>query len=692
MAFTLEELRAAKSAAAQPIPPEPEAPAQPAASAKNSLGMLQAHKAKTMSGVNANMSVEPVKKPGMKLGSMKFPEGVTGRATDIGMNELMTHEPGFMQGAARLAIEVGAGVYGAGLASAPRAAALATRAVAAAPRVARAAVAAAPGVAKRVAVGAASGISEGMGSLVSELIDPSGNPVKAAITTGATGFVGEAALVPGFAKAYSKLREGGFALKEGARPVVQRLLKRGLPASPGFFSDKHWVQILDNVAAGSFAAGGKVKEIREAGARSIGADADNFIRSFKTYSDDVIDVENFAREIIRGDADAFRLTAKKKYGIIDEIVGGGYRVNVGPIEDALKARVKEFGGKSSVQPLLAEMQRLRDIGEIDALGTMSFETAADLRSGFLRLSRSGDELVSGKAAGLGKNIAPIVDRQMQEAIQRMSASGQFPGDDLLLRWREANAFWKEGTKTYNSRLIKAIAKDDPQALMRAIGDDPRKIRQVRDIVQASKEVTESGLTGPQVWKEMQGQMLTDAAAKSTSTIGDAEVLVGKKMVNLLLKKKEAFIEAFDKSGYDNAVKIFNELALAQGSAAETRLPGGIFIQLKQAQAAGKAIESVGLIFGYSSGLGPPEMAILAGPTVVANIMNSKPFTRWALLGLNPKTPPMQRIRAITQLMALGVKNGAEFIAAGEKETEPTREDAARAPLPAFLQGPSGGVQ
>lgn len=563
------------------------------------------------------------------------------------------------------------------------------------PPVGRALAVSFPRTARAVQSAPIAALGTGVGSLIAEIGDPRpGSPIGRAVTAGAFGATGEA-FVPGFARAGEALRRGGYALNKGAREVVENLVGKGQAVSPGFFSDNFAIQVMDNVASGSMFGGGRMRRAQLGGTQVMQEAAEDFIKTFRTFASDSTEVQTMTQELLAGRADAWRLVAKKKFGVIDDITDAGARVNVSALNAPISKARRLAGGEEATSEIAKEIARLEEVGSISRDGTMTFEAAADLRSWLLRIGRRSTEVVPGQAKTLGGNLAKSLDRQMEESFKGLLPDSGLPIAELKRAWREANAFWKTGIEDFNSTLVKTITKAEPRQVALAIRRNTANIRRVKRLLTegapgvkgADDVLTESGLTGKQVWNEIQGEILNDMAIKSMGEVADTPVFMGNKMLRALRTNEEQMTELLGKDGYDNAMKIFRQVQLAQGGAVEKNLPGKVFITFKQ---AGAVSEVGGMVMGVGSGASPEAFALLAGPATMGRLITSKPFTKWALLGLDPKTPTAKATRAITQMMAMALKEGATV-----EEVEPSPDEAvkSRRPIPPFLPatfaGPGG---
>ena len=599
---------------------------------------------------------------------------------------------------ARTAIEVGIGQLAAGPVGAATAL---TRSVGrgvalrAGERIARGVVRAAPNIARV-------GGGEAIGSLVAETFDPTGGEFDlqaAAERAAVTGLVGGTAelLVPGFSDAFNFLRNGGFQLVDGARPVVDKLMAEGAQvASPGFFSNSRFIQILDNIGSGSFFGGGKLAQAKRGGAEFFDDEVGAFMNAFQTFARGTIEVEKLAKDLILNGADAFRLVAKKKYGVIDELVGGGFNVDLNPLIKQLKTMEAEFGGGGATK-ILSEIDRIRGFGKVSDLNTVTFQTAADIRSKLLGLSREGNSIFAGEASKFGKRTSPTVTEQMEKAFKFASKEGLITEapEALIKRWKSANEFWKEGVGTFNTGLMARLAGESPSGLINAARNSPGAMRIMRNTIEGIEGkvlVQGKDVTGKQVWEQVQGQLLLDQATKA---LGRGEVVAdlvdGAKVVRAFKQKRELMEEAFGKEGFENVLNVFEHAALVQGKGQKKGLPGKMWIQLSQGTALAAGLPAAaGVFIGLGGAAGAATVAgfglIMFGPLAAASKFSKKSFTKWLLQGTDETITAEKRIRAMTQLVVLAREQG--FVIANTSQGERARAGQKQwTPGPAFLGGP-----
>jgi len=508
--------------------------------------------------------------------------------------------------------------------------------------------------AARHAPGIAAG--ETLGAKVSESFDPSppGEANIRALGTGAVGAAAEFLTVPAAAaRLFERLRRGGFGLEPEARQAVVEILQAGGKVSPGLFSTARWIDIVEEVSSGSLLGGGSVLLARESGADIQQAIARRFVQAFGTVGGREA-VEDLVREAFGRGVDIFRLAGKKMYQEVDRLTQGA-TVDITDLVKGLTVASEEFGNQGA-RKLLREVRKfvkpgksatqvgtgifdeagneiLKDVAAVAPDNRVSFAVAADIRSKLLSIGRVDGELIAGETARIGKRFSKLVDRAMDKTARGLKGKAHEA-------WREASRFWKRGSKVWNSRLIKALSKDEPRALLPALRNNTRNIKKLRG------ELTEAE------FENVKGLMISDIATRASDESGQ---IVGRRMLKQMQNQQEGLVEMLGFKGYRNMQKLFTRLELTQAKTAAEGVPGRMMIQLKQ---AGAVSQVGGVVIGTTTGIGAFPLFLVIGPEIAAKVMGKDAFVDWALLGLKPKAPPETILRAFTQMSALAVKEGA----------------------------------
>ncbi len=419
-------------------------------------------------------------------------------------------------------------------------------------------------------IGAA--VGGGAGSLASEPIDPSANPMQRAAIVAALSTGGEATV-----------STVGAGMRAGSRALAN--LVPDAKAAADAFVDQY---------------------LKGATREEVGA----------LVTDSLIDSR-----------DAFQATARAKYAAVDATTQGA-KVDLQP---ALAA-ANDIMAK---QPRNAAAEELR--GRIsDALargedGQVSFDAAQQLRSELLAArgtQGAGATYIPGQAEGAAKRLAGSVDAQME-------AAANAAGPDALKAWRDANAFWKDGKQTFNSQMVRALSRAQPEEVFR-IGVKNAKPEAVARLQQ---------LVEPATWERVKGLAAHDLfSGASDATTGE---ISGSKLVTALSKN----------DGYYGPAKL--NLLYGQDGAQQIMR---IAKTLKRTQAADRALSlswqnglKIGTVgaLGTFAGVGHTPLAIGAvlslTPAATVKFVTRPGVARWLEIGLAAKPGSPLARRAFAQL-------------------------------------------
>ncbi|MFX0198370.1 MAG: hypothetical protein ACFFCW_19805, partial [Candidatus Hodarchaeota archaeon] len=210
-----------------------------------------------------------------------------------------------------------------------------------------------------------------------------------------------------------------------------------------------------------------------------------------------------------------------------------------------------------------------------------FAVAQNLRS---RLISRADDLLA-----VGKKKAPAIgkSKQMVQILNEAIDEGLKNNPQALDLYREANRLYREGSQKFNSKIIRSLirladpeAGGDPGAIVKKVLQIPGKQIRIRTVREAAGEKT---------WKQFQGFFLQDLFAKNADGIVDAKRL-DRLVSGRMGYNKEGLLSILDKETYGYLKKLSNAFKISQAKQAEGT--GKIFIQLKQAAAAGGIIAGV----------------------------------------------------------------------------------------------------
>jgi len=330
-----------------------------------------------------------------------------------------------------------------------------------------------------------------------------------------------------------------------------------------------------------------------------------------------------------------------------------------------------------------------------------FEIAQELRSAFLKAGQSADPILRGGSAA-GSDLAGVLDRQIDVA------GLQLDGKSLAL-FRDAGDFWKNGRDTLQNQSLLSILRS-PNAdtvidvLIKPNGTASlREIREVafgslgeninvtssKAVIAKARKVLSSptstdeakriaaqrlrdGRRGREIWRNVQGQVLADITRKSDPNSGIANKELFDTGTSLSARKfksglarisNETLTVLFpDKKVRRNVDLFLRQVEFSQASAGQN-VPGKIFVQLAQAGAAatlagfGAYVFTLGYTGTGAAGVGFAVM-IVAGPPVIARVMDSERAIRWLIVGTSQRTSVAHKRRAWNQLHTILIAEGA----------------------------------
>lgn len=435
---------------------------------------------------------------------------------------------------------------------------------------------------------ASAGVSETMG----------GDSGDAALAAGAGRVAGEGVAALGskvLSPVVSTMKEGAEAALRTVRGAGETLLPSRAVSSP--------IVAMMEAAAETSLLGAKTmattaKSAEEVAEREIESFATNLTRGMSKE-----DIGAVIKDSVEESSEAFRTMAGAKYAQIDRLTGNTL-VDFAPVI-------------AQAEKLLADSRRGLRTAEVENVlkqiiekgDTVDWATAAALRSDLLRIGRSSSELVQGKVQGFAKDMAKTIDNEMATSAKELSG-------EAFDAWRAANEFYKEGAQKFGSRVMKNIARNDPEAVYTALIKEgkPGSIRAVRQEL------------SPEDWAPVQGQFIADLMQK---TNGQGKALQ-RQLSNW--EKSGALEQIFPTMAERNAVReVFRTMELTQNRTAKA---------LSLAMGIGQYAAIIGLPAGVITG-NTSATATAAGtliaPALLARILSSRVGSKWLTQGL--KAPP-----------------------------------------------------
>jgi hypothetical protein len=468
-------------------------------------------------------------------------------------------------------------------------------------------------------------------------------------------------LRPGIEKTFNAIEDffpendtaiGSLVRRLGGRPPkVSPLLPAQITESPA-------IDTLQSIAKRSYLGGGKIIKAEQLTDDILSAALNKEVQS-KIGSTGRLQFGEMGMDALQGGVDAFNATAKGMYSSLDDIVRAQFKTDIITGKKTIINGVNVSNLKRNAQNMLAPARAGIRTKEQTAILTeivnkpdiMSFSNAQTLRSDLLSVSRTGGEVIKGKAQGIARTFSGQIDKAMQ-------AAGKNLPDDALPLFRKASEFYKSGKNTFNSKFVRKLVGSEPDVfLSNALSGDKgtivsniRKMRSVIFAKDAQGKLVNKG--ADETWKKFQGffaeKMLTNSVSDEISM-----TIRGASLLREMRKFGDETLEVLAPKGELNQFKEFiRALAINQA-----KQPGGqgatIFIAMAQAGAVGKIV--------YTGDVDAASLAILAGPAAIAKIMTNPNTSRLLINGMRPgvKWTVKESAKMAARLGVLFAKEGID---------------------------------
>ena len=433
--------------------------------------------------------------------------------------------------------------------------------------------------------------------------------------------------------------------------------------TPGVKSSNRTLEIIENISQKSLIGGGAITTRYEAAKKVGDLIAKDMLNQYKVVADSS-DVGKLFLESLGGARGAFEVTKNKLYQNVDDIlkkkgVIDAQIIPVNNLRESIKSLQKFYD--DDLPPTIAQIMSGTVTKIDDRVGKYSFSQLDSLRKRLLDLQYGAAKT---EKAQVGKIIKAVDDALEDAAINKIIPKEAVDAKDL------ANDFFREGNDVFSRGIVSQLLKNAGEDGL-VLGKDAKAIQNVfktitgNDNLMNTKSVFREidALTGknvpigdgfdalkriidPVTKKPMltvaQGQKLKDSvrghflanamreAEKGNTQFGK---YIDSDSFSQKIDKGEGKLRKFLFQG-DDAKKLEElqkTLAFAQGDLSRLPgIPGGIFIQLKQAGAAGQIL-SLGSVGGAAVGAGlvgglVPAVGILLAPAIASKIMLNPKFS------------------------------------------------------------------
>ncbi len=456
------------------------------------------------------------------------------------------------------------------------------------------------------------------------------------------------------------------ALKTGAKELNQlsttaKEMASGL--TPGVKSSNRTLEIIENISQKSLIGGGAITTRYEAAKKVGDLIAKDMLAQYKVSADSA-EVGKLFLESLGGARGAFEKTSNKLYKNVDDILKAKGVIDaeiipVNTLRESIESLQKFYDG--DLPPTIAQFMPAT-INKIDSrLGKYSFAQLDSLRKRLIDLQYGAAKT---EKMEIGKIIAAVDGALDDAATNKILPKAAVDAKKL------ANDFFKEGNDVFSRGIVSQLLKNAGEDGL-VLGKDAKAIQNVFKTITGNDNLMNTkvifreidALTGKNVAQgdgfEALSKMIDPVTKKPMLTVAQGQKLKdsvrGHYLANAMRKAErgntqfgkyldsDAFSKAIDDGegklrkflfqgkDADKLKELQNTLAFAQGDLSRLPgIPGGIFIQLKQAGAAGQIL-SLGSVGGAAVGAGlvgglVPAAGILLAPAIASKIMLNPKFS------------------------------------------------------------------
>lgn len=427
----------------------------------------------------------------------------------------------------------------------------------------------------------------------------------------------------------------------------------------GLKADNQFIDTLQNITEKSLFGAGEIRAAKE-GAKTVAESAvkdfvDPFIKTQdktstgKLFQQAISDSQNLWKERMTA---GYKAIDKK---LVDEDLAYKSIVDMTSYRNLLQQEINKLPLKGINTP---NVKKLLQTNLDKTPKALSFSEANNLRSDILSMGRDLTAKDGAKQIGAQKAMA----KGITEAMDSTMAVKTFP-EDVKNAYQTIQNEYKLGKQDFNEKVItRLLEKEDPAVIFETIvsrSDKPETVKRTLDIINRRFAAEGNTELASQLKDSLKGQFLNNIIGKAT--IADAQY--GTSISSAALKKSLDSYSGTTKVLFDTTEKaeldkLVRTLSFAQGTLSKTKsggLAGGVFIQLKQAGAAGSILSFGGA--GYAGGgLTGGAAAILAGPYVVGKLLLSPSFNKFLIQGIKAPTAGEKAI-AFRQLIAKMASDG-----------------------------------
>ena len=367
-------------------------------------------------------------------------------------------------------------------------------------------------------------------------------------------------------------------------------LKEG-QLTPGLQTENRFIDIAENVTEKSLFGGGKLIKARKGAETLTNKFLDDYIANYGDITRS--DYGDLLQRAITGNVDEWKIAAKGAYQALDDklrVVSGGARVDITDIKKSAQKLLDEAKPTAKLQPDALKIPRTI----LDQNDFVPFSTANAIRSQFLGVTRSTNELISGQS----QRYAATLAKEITETLDDVGKSNLSPS--VREAYTKAQKIWRDGSEVFNTKLINKLIREDPEQVFKTL-IKPERPSTVQKVFKAINKTKDEAVK-KDLKDSLKGAFLFDLKSES---IKRYDTLKGDYLLKNLNKYGDSVLnELFTPAELANVRGLLKSLKVAQQKTVGEGVPGGVVIQLTQA----------GALLGLGTGMFTlPSAAILLTP-------------------------------------------------------------------------------
>jgi hypothetical protein len=438
--------------------------------------------------------------------------------------------------------------------------------------------------------------------------------------------------------------------------------------TPALKTDNRLIDISQGIVEKSLLGSGEILIPKEAAQKVTESALKDFVNPL-IQGADATQTGRLFIDALTDSKELFKAQSKTAYNLLDQEVaklGNNRVVDITKYNQALQKELDSLpkgGVNTPSAKALLEKNIYRD-KDGNFINKVTFSEANGLRSDILALGRDLTATDSAKYIGAQK----LISSQLTNAINKAAVP-----DTLKSIYTKTNNFYKEGINSYNDRIIESIlSKQDGKDAFKVIVSGADKGETVEATLKSIDKIFKNNpAKAKQLKDSLKGTVLDDMMKKSYFDDGQyGATFSAKKMNSYMDNKTETFAKLFGENSreYGQLKKLQTAVSVAHGKISKQGgLPGGVFIQLTQAGAAGS-------FFAFNpdaSGFGTAAGIILT-PKVIGKILVNPKFNKLLEQGLSANDGTKAGI-AFRQLVGRMVTDNLIPEAEGKKAIEDSKK-------------------